>query len=140
MDFFILLDRTGQVTKGQVWFSKSNSKIRTNVLLVIIFENAQKKVIDCQKRHLGRFWLLITFFCALSQKNLSNNICASIVFKAKAKEKYEEKNCFTVFFQNSKKNLFWGSINFFSVLAFKTIDTQLLFWYVFLKTHKKNLY
>ena len=27
----------------------------------------------------------------------------------------------------------------FSVLAFKTIDTQMLFWSVFLKTHKKPL-
>ena len=33
---------------------------RTNVLLVGIFENAQK-------RHFGRFWWLITFFCVFSK-------------------------------------------------------------------------
>ena len=30
-------------------------------------------------------------------------------------------------------------LNFFSVLAFKTIDTQILIWSVFFEMHKKTL-
>ena len=52
-----------------------------------------------------------------------NNICASIVFKAKTKERYEH-NFLWFLFQNSKMPFFGGQpiffLNFFSVLAFKT--------------------
>ena len=50
----------------RLWFSFLNNR-RTNVLLVGIFENAQKKVMDRQKRHFGSFWRLITVFCAFSK-------------------------------------------------------------------------
>ena len=65
------------------------------------------------------------FLCVFKNTD-QNNIRASIVFKAKTKEKYEEI-FFTVFISKLKNALFWGSTNFFSVLAFKTIDTQMLF-------------
>ena len=59
-------------------------------------------------------------------------------------QKYEDKICLLFLFQNSKMPFFGGQqivvLNFFSVLAFKTIDTQMLFWTVFLKTHKKPLF
>ena len=71
-----------------------------------------------------------------------NNICASIIVKLTQK-----KNMKTIFlrflFQNSKMPFFGGQpiffFLFFSVLAFKTIDTQMLIWSVFLKSHKKPL-
>ena len=61
--------------------------------------------------------------------------------KAKTEEKYKEIIFYGFYFKTQKCS-FWGStnfFNFFSVLAFKTIDTQMLFWSVFLKTHKKPL-
>ena len=122
-----------------LWFSFKNSR-HTNVLLVVIFETAQKKVVDHQKRHFCRFWWLITFFCIFKNTDL-NNICASTVFKAKTEEKYKE-NLFKSFYFKTWKCTFWGSTNFFSSFfshsALKTIDTQMLFWSIFLKTHKKS--
>ena len=60
----------------------------------------------------------------------------SIVFNAKTKENMKkyfitQKCSFMVVNQHF--------FHFFSVLAFKTIDTQMLFWSVFLKTHKKTV-
>ena len=60
------------------------------------------------------------------------NMLLYIFHKAKTKEKYEEK-CFFTFFISKLKNVLFGSqpifvLNFFPVLAFKTINTQLLFW------------
>ena len=105
------------------------------------FWKPTKKVIDCQKRHFVCFWLLITFFSVFSK--ILIKICASIVFKAKTKEKNEE-HFLQFLFQNSKTpflgvNTFF--LNFFSVLAFKTIDTQTFFWLVqyFWKSTKKTL-
>ena len=50
----------------------------------------QKKVVDRQKRHFGRFWHLKTFYLCVFKNSDQNNICASIGFKSKTKEKYEE--------------------------------------------------
>ena len=61
---FLVLKKTPQNLFFFVFrlrFSFNNNR-RTNVLLVSNFENAQKKVIDWQKRHFGCFWRLITFF------------------------------------------------------------------------------
>ena len=60
----------------QLSFSFKNNK-RTNILLVGIFENALKKVVDHQKHHFGSFWRLIIY-------------CASIVFTDES-EKNERK-------------------------------------------------
>ena len=49
-------------------------------------------------------------------------MCASIIFKAKTKEKFEE-NFFNGFYFKTEK----GPFLIFLVLAFKTIDTQMLF-------------
>ena len=50
----------------RLWFSFKNNR-RTNGLLVGIFENAKKNLINCQKRPKWRFWRSITFFCAFSK-------------------------------------------------------------------------
>ena len=62
---------------------------------------------------------------------------SGIVVPDPVKEKYED-NFLRFLFQNSKMpflgvNQFF--LKFFSVLSLKTIDTQRLFWSVFLKTH-----
>ena len=56
------------------------------------------------------------------------------------KEKSEEIFFYSFYFK-TQKCLFLGSTNFFSVLAFKTleIDTQMLFWSIFFLTHRKPL-
>ena len=77
------------------------------------------------------FWPFLAInngFLLVFKNTDQNNICVSIVFKAKTKEKYEYNFCFMVFISKLKNALFWGSTNFFlSVLAFKTIDKQMLF-------------
>ena len=119
------------------WFLK---KIPPNFLGGRIFEYTPKQVIDCQKRHFGRFWQLITVFVCVFKNTDENNICGFIVFKAKIKEKHKEIFFVTVFILKLKNALFWGVNQFFySVLAFKTIDTKMLFWSVFLETNKKTV-
>ena len=56
------------------------------------------------------FWLSLAvnnIFLCIFKNTDQNNICASIIFKAKVKEKYEE-NFVTVFISKLKKALFWG--------------------------------
>ena len=71
------------------------------------------------------------------------NICVSIAFEAKTNEKYEETNLLRFFFFKTQKRTFLGSTNFlknfFPVLAFKTMQAQMFFYSVFLKTKKKLL-
>ena len=106
------------------------------------FWKRTKKVIDHQKHHFGLFWRLITFFCAFSK--ILNKITFVRLLFMKLKQKKNLKKYFLWFlFQNSKM-LFLGVNQFFfnffsSVLSFKTIYTQMLFWSVFLKTHKKTV-
>ena len=98
--------------------------------------------------HNLNFLGLTSFWCILSLKIYmyiftdQQNICVSIDFKPKAKEnKCEEINLLTFFFK-TRKHTFLGStnfcLNFFSVLALKTIDAQMFFCLVFLKTHYKE--
>ena len=47
----------------------------------------QKKVIDHQKCYFGRFWQLITDFLCVFENTDQNNICVSIVLKAKTGKK-----------------------------------------------------
>ena len=54
-----------------------------------VFWKRTKKVIYCQKRHFGCFWLLIAVFLCVFKDSEPNNICASFVFKAKTKEKLQ---------------------------------------------------
>ena len=59
----------------QLSFSFKNNR-RTNILLVGIFENALKKVVDHQKHHFGSFWRLIIYsivrllFLQMNQKKM----------------------------------------------------------------------
>ena len=81
------------------------------------------------------------FLCVFKNTDLSN-ICASIVFKAKQKKNMKKK-LLMVFITKLKNALFGWSTDFlyliFSVLAFKTLYTQILFWSVFFKKFKKPL-
>ena len=79
------------------------------------------------------FWLLLAFnnvfLCVLLNTD-QNNICVATVFQARTKQKYEE--FFFTVFNKKLKNAFFGGQpiffpNFFSMLPFKTIDTQMLF-------------
>ena len=91
------------------------------------------------------FWPFLAInngFLLVFKNTDKNNICVSIVFKAKTKEKYEENVFLRLLFQNSKMRFFGGQpffYSFFSVLAFKTIDAQMLFWSVFLKSHTQKV-
>ena len=89
------------------WFSFKNNR-RTNVLLIGIFENAQKKLLTPKNAILA---VNNVFLCVFKNTDL-NNICASVVFKDKRKI---WRNIFCLFFISKLKNaLFGGSINFFS--------------------------
>ena len=116
---------------------------RTNVLLISIFENAPKKTNEPSKMPFWLFLAVINLFQRIFKNIDQNNICASIVFKAKTKDKYEE-TFFKGFLFHSKMHflggqpiLFW--IFFLSAFASKTIDSQLLFWLICFKMHFKKL-
>ena len=59
---------------------------------LVFLKTHQKKVIDRQKHHFGCFLRLITFFLCVFKNTDQNNICLSIVFKAKTEKNEEEKN------------------------------------------------
>ena len=65
-----------------------------------------------------------------------------LFYKLKQKKNLKDK-IFYGFYFKTQKWPFWGQPiffpNFFLVLAFKTIDTQMLLWSVFLNMHKKTL-
>ena len=87
-------------------FDSALKTIDAQMFFWSVFLKTQKKIIDHQKRHFGRFWRLITFFGVFKNTDQKNS-CASIVFKAKTKEKYEENFFLQFLFQNSKM-LFFG--------------------------------
>ena len=67
----------------------------------------------------------------------------TVLFLKLKQKKNKMKHFFYSFYFRTQKCPFSGVkqfflLNFFSVSAFKTIDTQMLFWSVFLKTQKKN--
>ena len=81
----------------------------TNVLLVSIFENAWKKVINFQKWPKWRFLVVNYFFWCVFKNPEQNNNCVFIVFKAEESEpKHEEKNFFFCFSLKTKNALFRG--------------------------------
>ena len=79
----------------------------------VFLKTHKRKVIDRQKWHFGRFWQLITVFLCIFKNTYHNNICASIIFKAKTKENYEERFFLRFLFQNLKMP-FLGVNKFFS--------------------------
>ena len=56
---------------------------------LVFLKMYKKRVIDRQKSHFGRFQQLIMAFLCVLKNTDQNNICASIIFKAKIKETYE---------------------------------------------------
>ena len=116
----------------RLWFSFINNR-RTNDLLVGIFENAQKKVIDHQKHHFDHIWRLMTIFLCVFKKTDQNNNCVSIILKAETEKKIKKnigwppKRAFLSFEIKTIKQIF---LHIFVVVLFsKTIDTQMLFWF-----------
>ena len=51
----------------------------------------QKKVIAHQKRYFDRIWRLIKFFVCVFKNTDQNNVCVSIVLKAKTEKKLRKK-------------------------------------------------
>ena len=58
---------------------------------LVFFKTHKKIVIDHQKHHFGSFWRLITFFLCVLNNIDQDNICVSIVLKAKTEKKYAKK-------------------------------------------------
>ena len=71
------------------WFSFKNNR-RTNVLLVSIFENAQKSYWPSKKPFLQFLAVNNGFLCVFKNTD-QNNICVSIVLKAKTEKKIEKE-------------------------------------------------
>ena len=95
----------------RLWFSFKNSR-HINVLLVCIFENAQKKLLTSKTQ----FWPFLAvnsgFLCVFKNTDQSN-ISASIVFKAKTKENI----CLRFLLQNSKMPFLGGQLIFFLIFC-----------------------
>ena len=85
-----------------------------------VFLKTRQKVIDHQKRHFGPFWQLIMLLFCVFKNTVLNNICASIVFKAKTKEKFQEKFFCTVFISKLKNALFGGRPIFFKFFFYQS--------------------
>ena len=125
----------------RLWFSFKNNRL-TNVLLVGIFENAKKKVIDCQKRHFGRFWQLITVFFGVLKILIKITFVCILFYKLKQKKKNwkqigwpSKKGIFKFWNKNRNKNFFI----FFFCLSFKNNRHTNVIWSLFLKTHRKTV-
>ena len=97
------------------WFLK---KIPPNFFWGSIFEYTPKQVIDRQKRHFCRFWQLITVFVCVFKNTDENNICGSIVFKAKIKEKQRNFFCYGFYFKTQKCPFFGGQPFFLLSFSF----------------------
>ena len=76
----------------------------TNVLLVSIFKNAWKKIINFQKWPEWRFWLLITFFSAFSK--IPNKITIVCLLFLKLNQSRNTNFFVGVFLQKPKTHFF----------------------------------
>ena len=111
-------------TLGKVFISNNSREPQkfffvTNVLLVGILENALKKAISRQKRHIGRFWLLLTFLSTL-KKLLTKTTFVRLLFLKLKQKKNMKKYFLKVFVTKLINALFWSQLffrNIFSVLA-----------------------
>ena len=74
----------------RLWFSFKNNRC-SNVLLVGIFENALKKAISPQKRHVGCFRQLVTFFIAFLKIVTKTTLVCLLFLKLKQKKKISKK-------------------------------------------------
>ena len=119
----------------RLWFSFKNN-IRTNVFFGRYFWKRKKNYSPSKTPFLLFFWLIKV--CKSVFKNTDqSDICVSIVLKAKT-EKNEEKRAFFSFEIKTIKTCFFICFFCFTV-AIKTIDAQMLFLSVFLKTQKKTV-
>ena len=94
--------------------------------MVSIFKNAQKKLLTVKNPN---FAVNKVFFCAFSKIPIKITFVRLLL--AKTKEKYEENFFLGFYFKTQKCPFLWVNQFFskfyFLVLAFKTIDTQMLF-------------
>ena len=87
--------------------------------------------------------LIIVILCIF--KNTDQNNILSLLFLKLKQKKNMNTNFFYSYYFKTQKWPFWPPVdkfffqNLFSVLAFKTIDTQMLFWSIFFLTHQKTV-
>ena len=109
---FRLLYRA-KVAETRLWITRKFLSIKikrhTSVVLVIIFENATKKVNNCQNDKKGILIANSFFKCVLKNTD-QKDICASIVFKDESKLK-TWRNFFFVFLFKNQKHAFPGIQN-----------------------------
>ena len=77
---------TKRICSGCFDFVSALKTIELQMFFLSVFLKTLKKVIDHQKHHFGRFWLLITFLGGIFKKTDQNNICVYICFKARTKK------------------------------------------------------
>ena len=87
---------------------------RTNVILISVFENAQKNHYLPPKTAKMAFLTGNNFFLCVFKNTDQKNICVSIVFKAESKPKQEEQNFVGGFPSKTKNALFcWSKMVLF---------------------------
>ena len=89
------------------------------------------------------FWRLLTCYKYI-EKNIDQTTFVRLLFLNLKQKKNMKKYFLRFLFQNSQTHFFGGQLilflNFvFSVLALKTVDTQMVFWSIFFKLHFKKL-
>ena len=82
---------------------------RTNVILISIFENAQKNIITCRKWPKRHFWHSITFFCPFSKIPTKRTPVRLLFLKLNQSRNTIENVWGGSFLQKPKKALFGGS-------------------------------
>ena len=117
----------GQPIKKKSFFSFSfwNNK-HTNVILIKIFENAQKSVINRQKRPKWRFWRSITFFCAFS-KIPTKRTFVRLLFLKLNQGRNTKKIFWGGFLQNQKCTFLGVQNGTFKKSIFKFVFLRLFF-------------
>ena len=88
----------------------------------LYFWKCTKKAISCQKHHFGCVLWLLTLFVHFQNID-QNNMCGSVVFKAKADIFFSQK-----YYLTAKKPVyeFWNK-NLKTIFSLITIDAQMLF-------------
>ena len=120
----------GRGQKSSIWLKPSRLPAFSDFAIIFIYVNNG-------------------FLCIFKNTD-QNNICVSCILKAKTEKKIRkklinpQKKAFLSFEKKTVKKCFFIFFFCFSfliwfVLALKTIDAQMLFWSVFLKTHKKTV-
>ena len=101
-------------------------------------ENALKKLLAVKNTILAFFGGYKLFCNALKKYCRKQQLCVYVLFLKLRQKKNMKKYLLKGFCFKTHKRAFLGStnfFNFFSVLALKTIDTQILFWSIFFKIY-----